>query len=596
MTRIYGTAVTASGQPAIGRRVTIQPSRGAIASGQAVAAPSAAITDRTGYWELEVIPNSELTPAGTYYVLRQFGVKFFIEVPDSETPVPATALLVDRPDNPVPPNTYVYDIAGHSGSINAETLTAIVGTVEGAEAVITSVDGRTGVVTLNDKYATLIHNHDDRYSQHAHTHNYSPSNHLHDDRYVQLNGERVRSIDGLTGDIDLTSVYAEFSHSHEGGGDHTHEGYASETHDHAGTYSPVSHLHDDHYVQLGQETVTSVNGQTGDVVISGGGGGGAVDSVNGQTGDVDLDDEYSPLGHTHSYASDTHNHEGVYVEVGEESVVSVDGQTGAVDLSEFYEPLGHTHDFPVDSVDGRTGTVTLGDLYSATGHTHSYAATSHTHAYASDTHHHDSAYAAAGHSHSYPVTSVDGLTGAVSLSSTYAASSHSHVHNHDSAYSATGHTHAYASDTHNHNAAYSAVGHTHTYPVTSVDGLTGAVSLSSTYASTGHTHSALTNTVGAWVNCTPAGTVTGTCRVRYEYINGATLVRLDAKINGSVSSGGTIATIPAGYRPLVDSRFPINQNMNAAVLQVTTGGVCTASISMSTTAANYMMWNIVYLI
>lgn len=98
--------------------------------------------------------------------------------------------------------------------------------------------------------------------------------------------------------------------------------------------------------------VTSVNGMTGDVVIS---GGGAVDSVNGHTGVVVLD------------AADVGALPDTYVA----PVTSVNGQTGAVSLSipdstsdlvndsGFVNAAGAAAAAPVQSVNGQTGAVTV---------------------------------------------------------------------------------------------------------------------------------------------------------------------------------------------------------------------------------------------
>ena len=91
-----------------------------------------------------------------------------------------------------------------------------------------------------------------------------------------------------------------------------------------------------------QAPVTSVNGMTGDVVIS---GGGAVDSVNGMTGIVTLD------------AEDVGALPDSYVA----PVQSVNGQTGAVVLDAAdVGALPDDYTPPVASVNGQTGAVMLG--------------------------------------------------------------------------------------------------------------------------------------------------------------------------------------------------------------------------------------------
>ena len=99
--------------------------------------------------------------------------------------------------------------------------------------------------------------------------------------------------------------------------------------------------------------VTSVNGQTGDVVV--GGGGGAVDSVNGQTGTVVLDAaDVNALPDTYSAP-----------------VLSVNSKVGSVVLDKTDIGLGNVANvaqysasnpppYPVTSVNGQTGDVVVG--------------------------------------------------------------------------------------------------------------------------------------------------------------------------------------------------------------------------------------------
>ena len=567
MTVVYGTAVNASGQKAKSVRVVATLNKGAVQGTQFISFAAETNTNALGYWSLDLVPNSQITTPNTYYVIRVNATRFFINVPASASPVAASTLIVSVPSNPLVNDTYVNSIAGLTGTITAEQIQAVAGAGSGGSGAVSSVDGQVGTVSLSGTYASIGHNHHGDYSPLDHTHHeLSPVSHTHDVRYVQKGQEAVTSVAGLTGAVDLDEVYAAYDHTHVGGEAapvtsvqgrtgavtltdlfaptvHSHTGvYSPVSHNHNSTYSALSHIHDSRYVKIGEETVKSVNGQTGDVVISGGGGGGAVDSVDGRTGVVTLTDLYSASGHNHdsAYAATSHNHDSAY------------------------SAAGHTHSYPVTSVDGLTGAVSLSSSYSATGHTHSYAAVSHTHAYASDTHNHDSAYAASGHTHSYPVTSVDGLTGAVSLSSTYSASGHTHA--------------GYATTSHNHDSAYSATGHTHSYPVTSVDGLTGAVSLSSvysaaahnhnssyatlshnhdaSYATTGHTHSQFT--AGAWTNVTMAASpVAGQIQYRSEPMYGIVRLKTTARIwasGGTVAAGSTLGTLPAGFRPATVSR------------------------------------------
>ena len=100
-------------------------------------------------------------------------------------------------------------------------------------------------------------------------------------------------------------------------------------------------INDTGFITREQAPVQSVNGQTGNVIVS---GTGAVDSVNGQTGAVVLtavDVGAKPA----SYAA---------------PVDSVNGQTGAVTLTAAdvgAKPANYAA--PVDSVNGKTGAVVL---------------------------------------------------------------------------------------------------------------------------------------------------------------------------------------------------------------------------------------------
>ena len=94
--------------------------------------------------------------------------------------------------------------------------------------------------------------------------------------------------------------------------------------------------------------VTSVNGMTGDVIVSGGGGGGDVLSVNGKSGVVVLDSTDIGLGNVDNVQQYSATNPPPY------PVTSVNGQTGDVTISG-----------AVDSVNGQTGTVVLGSKVTA---------------------------------------------------------------------------------------------------------------------------------------------------------------------------------------------------------------------------------------
>lgn len=127
--------------------------------------------------------------------------------------------------------------------------------------------------------------------------------------------------------------------------------------------------------------VQSVNGQTGDVVIS---TGGLVDSVNGQTGTVVLGKSDIGLGNVDNVQQYSATNPPPY------PVTSVNGQTGAVIVS---------GGGAVDSVNGQTGTVVLTNTDIGLGNVANVLQYS------------------SSNPPPYPVTSVNGLTGDVIVSS-----------------------------------------------------------------------------------------------------------------------------------------------------------------------------------
>ena len=110
--------------------------------------------------------------------------------------------------------------------------------------------------------------------------------------------------------------------------------------------------------------VTSVNGMTGDVIVSGGGGGGDVLSVNGQTGVVVLDKDDIGLTNVDNVQQYSATNPPPY------PVASVNGQTGDVVLDKDDIGLSNVANvvqysasnpppYPVTSVNGMTGDVVV---------------------------------------------------------------------------------------------------------------------------------------------------------------------------------------------------------------------------------------------
>ncbi len=174
--------------------------------------------------------------------------------------------------------------------------------------------------------------------------------------------------DGSVGQIlRRTPSGAEWSNEHGGSG--AVNSVNGQTGDVVLTASDVGALPDTYVAP-----VTSVNGMTGDVVIS---GGGAVDSVNGQTGVVVLDaTDVGALPDTTvipDSTSDLVNDSGFVNAAGAAAaapVQSVNGQTGTVTINKTSVGLDNVDNvqqysasnpppYPVTSVNGQTGDVTV---------------------------------------------------------------------------------------------------------------------------------------------------------------------------------------------------------------------------------------------
>ena len=167
--------------------------------------------------------------------------------------------------------------------------------------------------------------------------------------------------------------------------------------------------------------VTSVNDKTGAVVLN------AAD-VGASPADHGHEGVYQPVG---DYALTSHNHTGVYQPVGNYLTTESDptvpdhvknitttqvgnwntafgwGDHSAQNYAKKTEIP--TVSYPVTSVNGKTGAVSLsaGDVgAAASSHSHDYAASNHSHSgYAASNHNHSGVYANASHSHAYVPTS-----------------------------------------------------------------------------------------------------------------------------------------------------------------------------------------------
>lgn len=228
-------------------------------------------------------------------------------------------------------------------------------------------------------------------------------------------GGAVESVDGRTGEVTLSDIYAALSHDHAGV-------YSPVGHNHAGTYEPA----DATLVKSSgsrTETAITVYDGTGKVISSG-------CKVDGQElvcGDGTVRSrislpELAANGSNafHIYGAANMAADGCIVVNGqptEGQVLQATGTTESVDDLTCRLMVWATVEgggggvAGVESVDGRTGVVTLADLYADVSHNHNgvYSPTSHNHdgVYSSASHNHDTLYAALVHNHDGSYEPID---------------------------------------------------------------------------------------------------------------------------------------------------------------------------------------------
>lgn len=93
-----------------------------------IVSSASATSDEDGLWSVDLPPNTLINPSGTHYRVREAGRTSAIVVPDTTGPLEMTDLLVAAPEDP-----------------------------DSVTVGVTSVDGRSGIVTLSDLYAALAH-------------------------------------------------------------------------------------------------------------------------------------------------------------------------------------------------------------------------------------------------------------------------------------------------------------------------------------------------------------------------------------------------------------------------------------------------------
>lgn len=166
------------GEPIAGATVTVTLVAGpnstypGFTAGATIEGVATLVTDALGAWFVDLVPNEDITPAGTYYRIvespKSTGQRYpyTVSVPADGGPYNVLNVLVAEP---LPPDPRVPVGGGSGGAVD-------------------SVDGRTGVVTLNDRYAALVHNHNGVYSPVGHNHDgaYSAIGHNHDSAYSAI--------------------------------------------------------------------------------------------------------------------------------------------------------------------------------------------------------------------------------------------------------------------------------------------------------------------------------------------------------------------------------------------------------------------------
>lgn len=151
-----------------------------------------------GSWSLDLAPNSTYLPTGTHYSVRETlrggsAYTYDVIVPDTAGPFHVRDILAVAPPSPdgligigegIPgpkgdPGLSAYQVAVADGFVGTEVqwLASLVGPQglkgdpgDPATNIVQSVDGRTGVIVLNDLYSPVGHNHDAAYSAIGHGH------------------------------------------------------------------------------------------------------------------------------------------------------------------------------------------------------------------------------------------------------------------------------------------------------------------------------------------------------------------------------------------------------------------------------------------
>lgn len=123
MTVVQNKVFNAAGAPIVGAYVPISLSIPGYLDDGTIVAPITVVTDANGLWQADLVPNSDISPEGTYYRVSESGVLSLISVPSSGTPpFEMTDLLVSDPDNPGAIVSGVVTVDGRAGAVSLTDL------------------------------------------------------------------------------------------------------------------------------------------------------------------------------------------------------------------------------------------------------------------------------------------------------------------------------------------------------------------------------------------------------------------------------------------------------------------------------------------
>jgi hypothetical protein len=142
MTVVQGTALDSGKSPLAHAQVRVTlvtgtPTMPGYSTLGELIGPHTALTDDTGAWSIDLVPNNQITPPGTYYLVTEANGTSMIEVPDSGGPYSVGSILVTTP----PP-------LGSMGLTGVQV--AVGGTVKGVRPKVNLIPGANVSITGAD--------------------------------------------------------------------------------------------------------------------------------------------------------------------------------------------------------------------------------------------------------------------------------------------------------------------------------------------------------------------------------------------------------------------------------------------------------------